>query len=259
MHSGTSNLLLRSTIVSRTSYVHCPCLHVDPKKMRFFFSVRVPLASLHTPSKAGIGRVQERAGQNKEGRERRRSCEQHEVSIPTVCLYGLGAKNSHTVSLVRSTHAYFLHLILPRSYCDIIRCFHFIFRRMMRRNPHHRLAEAARASEAVQKDILSRKDLEMEIGRLKGELQEVWKQLLPSCCNKLLPVTEVGSGREGLYCRFSRYRPGAGPTYFILCWRLRLELEQYIYFFQDLSMPVPPPLSLHFGSCFFSRTRRTHE
>ncbi len=48
---------------------------------------------------------------------------------------------------------------------------------------HSRLAEAARASEA--EGILSRRDLEMEIGRLKGELQEVWKLLLPSRCTKL--------------------------------------------------------------------------
>lgn len=38
-----------------------------------------------------------------------------------------------------------------------------------------RLAEAARNSKAVEEDISHRKDLEVEIARLNGELQKVWE------------------------------------------------------------------------------------
>lgn len=38
-----------------------------------------------------------------------------------------------------------------------------------------RLAEATRASEAVEGDVACRKDLEKEIERLNGELQQVCK------------------------------------------------------------------------------------
>ena len=40
-----------------------------------------------------------------------------------------------------------------------------------------RLAEAARASEVAEEDVLRRKDLEMEVERLNGELQQVWEIL----------------------------------------------------------------------------------
>lgn len=43
--------------------------------------------------------------------------------------------------------------------------------------PLRRLAEAARASEVAEEDVLRRKDLEMEVERLNGELQQVWEIL----------------------------------------------------------------------------------
>lgn len=56
-----------------------------------------------------------------------------------------------------------------------------------------RLAEATRASEAVEEDIACRRGLEKEIERLTGELQQVRKLRCRSCFMKPVHFTAVGS------------------------------------------------------------------